>query len=1043
MKTLRCLCLLLCLVSLHAMGFEKPDKFVPSVFKDPGNGYRSIYFYSLNDKLDTAVMDKQIKAFKEAGGGGVFLHARIGLLTPFLEQEWWTAMDAGVKACEKYGLQAWFYDEDKWPSGFAGGKVPLHNRDFLIESVLRVPLTQKLAPDTKIICKDDSFCYVINKGSWGEARFNGTGYVDLMNPEVVKTFIEYGYKPYAERYKAKFGKSTFGMFTDEPQIQPRPTIPFKGSFSYSSVMPEMFKKLNGYELNTVFPLLISKKTGWEKARIDYFRTMAYLFENSYFKQLGDYCKANNMPFTGHMMGEETPTSVARYSGSNMINYRHMEVPGIDQLALRYISLYTPKCMTSVANQYGKSKRLSEGFGISGQNMNFEDRKWLLDWHTLFGINTITPHLSAYSLKGQRKRDYPPTFSAHQPYWGFNHIYEDYAARMSYAMSVGKYAGNIGILNPIETGYLEVDLTVNNSITNWDDEISQLTTNFLTLMQSTHRDYDMVDEQIAAEIGKCSKDGMQVGEMNYKVLILPNMKTIRRSTIQLLMDFSQKGGVIFYYGEFPYLVDGEPLSAPLADLRKICSPLKTETLQQQLDAACQPAFTLSGDNPTQIWTHLRTATKGSGYILQLSNTSRLKGAKAELSFSQKQADCTIWNPVNGEAYSLSPNSKGNYEIPFVETQTWVVTTGAATESGVQKKNFPSLVSQSHPINILAGEWNGKRLNPNALTLDFASYSTDGGKHFSQPEPIIGIQQRFKDKKVNTELLLKFDIDIQDLPKQCGLVVEQPQMYRQVLVNGNSLQFNDEWYLDASFKKTEVSKFLHTGKNEVLLSLNYRYPVDQSLDPSERYGSEIESIYLVGDFAVKGTLSDKMLMSTSRNEEGVFPSKPIHSFNKFCIAKEDTHFDGDLSLRGYPFYAGQFVLEKTFTMEQVNAGRRYFIEFPQFDAIVVQAELNGSKTDPIVFHPYEIEITSWVKKGQNTLRLTLSNSLRNLLGPHHHVGGELVAVGPVSFTGKTSWTGKQVGENDWYEKRITGKTGIWRDDYFIIPYGVLAAPIIVER
>lgn len=1038
MKTLRNLCVLLCLSCLVSYGAETPEKLSPSLFQSPGNEYRSIYFYSLNDKLDTAVMDRQIKAFKEAGGAGVFLHARIGLLTPFLEQDWWNAMDAGVRACEKYHLQAWFYDEDKWPSGFAGGKVPLYNRDFLIESVLKVPFSQKLPPETRIICKDDSFSYIINKASWGEAKFNGTGYVDLMNPDVVKTFIEYGYKPYAERYKTKFGKSTFGMFTDEPQIQPRPTLPFMGAFSYSSVMPETFKKLNGYDLETVFPLLISHKPGWEKARIDYFRTMAYLFENSYFKQLGEYCKAHQMPFTGHMMGEESPTSVARYSGSNMLNYRHMQIPGIDQLALRYISPYTPRCMTSVANQYGLAKRLSEGFGISGQNMNFEDRKWLLDWHTLFGINTVTPHLSAYSLKGQRKRDYPPTFSSHQPYWEFNHIYEDYAARMCYAMSVGKYAGNIGVINPLETGYLEVELNVNN----WEDEISKLTIQFLNQMQASHRDYDMVDEQIASEIGKSNREGFQVGEMTYKALILPNMKTIRKSTIQLLNDFSQKGGIVFYYGEFPYLVDGEPMPKVLEEFKKICKPLKSETLQAQLDDAVKPVFSLLGENANQIWSHLRI-TKGNGYILQLSNTSRIKGAKIELKFTQKPSDITLWNPVNGEAYYLKSNASGNYEIPFVETQTWIVTTGNATDPGLDKKSFPNYLTKSHPLQILSGNWKGTRVDPNAITLDYAAYSTDAGNHFSQPEPIIGIHQRFKDKKMNTDLQLKFNVDIRDIPRQCALVVEQPQMYQTIVINGNRVQFGDDWYLDAAFKKTDITQWLHPGNNEILLSLNYRYPVDKSLDASERYGTEIESVYLIGDFAVSGTVSDKPLMSTSRNEEGVFPHKQIHSFKAFTLTKEDQNFNGSLTLKGYPFYAGKFVLEKTFQMDQVNPGRRYFIEFPEFEAIVVQGELNGSKTAPMVFHPYEIEITPWVKKGSNTLRLILSNSLRNLLGPHHHVGGELVAVGPISFTGKTSWTGSQVGENDWYEKRLSGTPGIWRDDYYLIPFGILAAPIIVER
>ncbi len=78
------------------------------------------------------------------------------------------------------------------------------------------------------------------------------------------------------------------------------------------------------------------------------------------------------------------------SGNAMITYRHMQMPGIDQLGLNYGLLNSPKSVSSVANQYGIPRRLSESYGISGQNMNFEDRKWLLDWHTINGINFIVP-----------------------------------------------------------------------------------------------------------------------------------------------------------------------------------------------------------------------------------------------------------------------------------------------------------------------------------------------------------------------------------------------------------------------------------------------------------------------------------------------------------------------------------------------------------------------------------------------------------------------------------------------------------------------------
>ena len=81
----------------------------------------------------------------------------------------------------------------------------------------------------------------------------------------------------------------------------------------------------------------------------------------------------------------------------------------------------------------------------------------------------------------------------------------------------------------------------------------------------------------------------------------------------------------------------------------------------------------------------------------------------------------------------------------------------------------------------------------------------------------------------------------------------------------------------------------------------------------------------------------------------------------------------------------------------------------------------------------------------MTVTLINSLRNLLGPHHNAEGELIALSPESFTGKSTWTTTRTGETDWYERRLKGadSTNIWRDDYCMIPFGLLEDAVIIER
>lgn len=1013
---------------------KTPMQLNAKEFKMPGTDMRPIYFFSLNDRLDAAGMDAKMKAFKEAGAGGAFLHARIGLLTPFLEKEWWEAIDAGVKAAEKYGLQAWFYDEDKWPSGFAGGKVPLLNRDFLAQCILRVPKKAKLPKDAKIVCETDSFVWFHNMSRWGDGRFNGTGYVDLLNPEVIKSFIEIAYKPYVERYGKQLGKVAWGMFTDEPQIQPRPSVGFTGAYTYSPVLPAAFQQMNGYDFFSILPIMHTRKPGCEKARIDYYRTVSHLFEQSFSKQLGDYCQANNMPFTGHLMGEDTPSKVAHYCGSNMQNYRHMQIPGIDQLRLAYISPYTPRCMTSVANQYGKERRLSEGYGISGQNMNFEDRKWLLDWHTLYGINLITPHLTAYSIKGERKRDYPPTFSEHQPYWKFNSIIDDYTARMCYATSVGKYAARLGVLNAIETGWIDVNM----GALNLKDEISVSTEAFLTRLQGTHFDYDMVDEQIASEIAKVNSSGLQVGAMNYSCIVLPYMKTIRKSTIDLLEELNKKGGKILCVGSFPYLVDGLPQTRELARLKAFTIPVTLDDLKSALIQHCPREFEIIADPADQIWVHSRITDLGKGRLFQLTNTSRLKEIQATLKFSTPQQNVAVWNPVSGESYALKAKPDGGYALPFAQAQTWIVTTGAASAQANLKASFQPLPFAYEVVQTLDAPWKGKRVDPNSITLDFAAYSLDGGANYSDPEPVLGIYHRLRQQKKSGKLLLKYFLDVDQIPSRCAVAVEQAKMYESVRVNGGKVMFGEEFFVDPVFLKADIQGNLVRGRNEIVLTLDFKAPIDSSLDNVERYGSEIEAIYIVGEFGVSAVAADQPIANTARNKTGYMIPMPIYSFKAFRMTGEQTEFSGNLSEQGYPFYAGQFQLSQSFNLAKKEAGKRYFLRFPKHEAIVLEAEINGNKSAPMVFHPYEIEVTSWIKTGKNQLRLTLTNSLRNLLGPHHNPDGEMVAVGPTNFYGK-----REKGKPAWYDARLTGKVSGWSDDYYMISFGLLESPQLIVR
>lgn len=75
--------------------------------------------------------------------------------------------------------------------------------------------------------------------------------------------------------------------------------------------------------------------------------------------------------------------------------------------------------------------------------------------------------------------------------------------------------------------------------------------------------------------------------------------------------------------------------------------------------------------------------------------------------------------------------------------------------------------------------------------------------------------------------------------------------------------------------------------------------------------------------------------------------------------------------------------------------------------------------------------------------LTNTLRNLQGPHHHKGGEFTEVRPVTFRGTadvSSTMPEPTGEPDWYDARLGGDPVLWRDYYHIISFGLLGDVVL---
>lgn len=92
--------------------------------QNPGHGDSGVVpFAFLNHDLEPEPLRQWIAEIAKMGVDGIFLHARIGLLTPYFSEAWFDRIRLCVEEGARQDINIWLYDEYNYPGGSAGGKL--------------------------------------------------------------------------------------------------------------------------------------------------------------------------------------------------------------------------------------------------------------------------------------------------------------------------------------------------------------------------------------------------------------------------------------------------------------------------------------------------------------------------------------------------------------------------------------------------------------------------------------------------------------------------------------------------------------------------------------------------------------------------------------------------------------------------------------------------------------------------------------------------------------------------------------------------------
>ena len=999
-----------------------------SLWADPPAEFRSAPFWSWNGRLEPTRLQRAIEAMHAAGMGGFFMHSRYGLKTAYLSDEWFTCVSACIDKARQLGMKAYLYDEDRWPSGTAGGAVTRDHVEFRAQQILPSEKSDLPAHHERLSffrLDRDADGHVTGYApadalAPGVVAFdietleptgwhNDGAYVDTMNPDAVGEFIRLTHQAYADRYGRDFGELIPAIFTDEPNVRSRveaPTV-FDCRLPWTAELPREFVQRHGYDLRDHLPELFFTVGGVESSRVrhDFWQTVTELFVEAFSAQIGRWCGNHGIASTGHMLAEQTLLSQASLVGACMPHYEHMQWPGIDILTDQADELITAKQCSSVASQLGLERTLSELYGCTGWDWPLEGHKFVGDWHVATGINFRCPHLTHYGLAGGAKRDYPASIFSHSPWWSHYGIVEDYFARLNLMTTRGQPLRDVLVIHPIESawGVLVPPVGKDAPIRRMHEQLKSL----VYALSGDHRDWDFGDESLLARYGKAGKGVLQVGRMSYAAVVVPPLRTLRRSTADLLQRFAKAGGTLVVMGDELQCIDGAD-SPQVRELLKaaVRCPADAAAVLEQVDlrVARRLSVRSGGGEASQVWSMLREVQDGRLLFVQSHDRKRPLALQVSI---EAAGPVILWDARTGTRRQLPATSQGGhvaFDLDLPPTGSALVTVGVKVPDAAPASAEPAVIDS----RAMEGPFAIRRTEPNTLPLDSCRFRIGGGD-WSEPVPTLkadtqiraafGLAPRINrghqpwylygmgviDAAVRGKVEMKWSFHVTHVPAACKLAIERPGDFA-IAVNGRPTGAPDGWWVDEDIATVDIAALLQAGDNEVVLAMDYRPNM------------ELEDLYLLGEFDVL------LREGADRRVPGAFT----------LTAPSETISLGSWVGQGLDFYGG--ALQYTLRLAAPASGQRLRLRLPEI-ACTAAAVHCGGRTIVLPWAPFEADLTEAIAGTDGRVVVEVIGGRKNILGPLH--------------TPWQAWTGPD---------QFMPTNAQWTDEYLLNDHGLMAPPVV---
>ncbi len=571
-------------------------------FAHPNNLEKILWVdYGFNDRTFAPKLDK----FQAQGFGGIVSNVNFNQQYLNDEAEFELLKRVYMSAVERE-MNIWIYDEYQWPSGKAFGQVLDGHPEFEATGIKHKTVTGNggtvsytLDPQNREIrvmeailkdddgeriltLKDNTIEAVAAKGAWkldvyvlqytfideeDRTDFNKLRDVDLLNKDAVARFITLTH----EHYKSSFGDQ-FGMvdafFTDEPQLGNRDREDYA---VWTDGLDVLFKDTYGYDL-PIHAIFSGKDDASRVARIQYYTLVSSLFKSSYIDQISNWCVANDVNSSGHLLFEENMNDqIETYGGNFLQIIGGMTIPGADILWVDPVHLMSNgnigtymglRYVTSGAKNAGRDRVMLEynPSAVLTEEFSKDVMGSSIGGVTLTRLFGTTEYTMINPQNDYRTDEI--------------NLLNNYVGRLNTLLADTREMGDVAIFYPIATMQALHDADSVHSSAHGDknDQAVELNNDYADLCKQLLNAqvlYTVIDDEsiCTAEI---STDGrLLIGNGAYRVMILAYADYISAEAAEKLVAFCKAGGtVIFLNGQPSKSLDGrgdERVAAAMASM----------------------------------------------------------------------------------------------------------------------------------------------------------------------------------------------------------------------------------------------------------------------------------------------------------------------------------------------------------------------------------------------------------------------------------------------------------------------------------------------